>query len=154
MSTGTAGRGDPTGRGDAGSAGGEPPDDAAGTAQTPAGDDLPEPPGAKVPPAAGEDALTRNGQDEGLRAEITVPRIPAEHADEAQALAQQVALRTKQLIDLLHRSRELGLPDPDGVGFVGLDYDTLDGVGFGLLTWSGALLRAVGHRPGGLIVPP
>jgi len=104
--------------------------------------------------AGGEGPTGRGGGDEGG---IAIPRIPPGRRDEALVIAQQVALRTKQLVDLLHRARELGLPDPDGLGFTGLDYDTIDAVAFGTLTWSGALLRSLGQGHGqgggGLILP-
>src|SRR5574341_244156 len=87
---------------------------------------------------AAEDEPAEGEPAEEAKAGIAIPRIPDELAGEALAIAQQAALRTKQLVDLLHRARELGLPDPDALGFTGLDYDTLDAVAFGTLTWSGA----------------
>jgi len=92
------------------------------------------------------------GEEPG-RAPIVIPHIAAEHRDEALNLARQIALRTDQVIALLEGARDLGLPDPDDVGFAGLDYDAIDAVGFGVLAWSGALLRGAGYTGDGLVRP-
>ena len=98
-----------------------------------------------------DEAPVPGAASEALR--IGIPRIPASQRSDVQDLARQTALRTEQLITLLRSARKLGLPDPDSVGFTGLDYESLDAVALGLLTWSGALLRGSG-QPGGVVLPP
>jgi hypothetical protein len=83
---------------------------------------------------------------------VRIPSIPAGDADQVAAIGRATAATAEALCKATAAAQELGLPDPDGIGVVGLDYSALGEVALSLLVWSGALLEGAHTAASGLIV--
>jgi hypothetical protein len=82
-----------------------------------------------------------NGVHEHALDSVVIPAVSAQDADHVMAIGRAVAAAAEALCKAAGSAQALELPDPDGVGVVGLDYSALGEVSLSLLVWAGALLE-------------
>jgi hypothetical protein len=115
-------------------------------------------------PATGEDDMTDHVTGEGgtttsqagatgpLAGTVRLPSIPPADADRVATIGRATAAAAEALCKATAAAQDLGLPDPDGIGVVGLDYSALGEVALSLLVWAGALLEGAHTAASGLVV--
>lgn len=93
-----------------------------------------------------------NGVPEHALDSVVIPAVSAQDADHVMAIGRAVAAAAEALCKAAGSAQALELPDPDGVGVVGLDYSALGEVSLSLLVWAGALLEGAHEAASRLIV--